>query len=67
MQDNTNHIRNIGKSREDVKLSVEISLEELDEIVNSTEYVLTDGHDGAVLTKLYEDAKEIQSRYEGRE
>lgn len=35
---------------------IRISQRELEEIKHSTEYVMTDGHDGSVLVKLNEDA-----------
>lgn len=47
------------KGRQDDKILVEISIEELEEIKSMAEYVMSDGHDGSTLVKVYEDVKRL--------
>jgi hypothetical protein len=55
MEDVTNYINNIGKSRDGIKLDCRLSLAELGEIKYGLEAMVNDGHDSSVLVKLYED------------
>lgn len=65
MEDVTNHINNIGKPREAVKLTVTLTLEEVEQIFMCTGDSILDGHaDGNdVLARLNKDAKGIVMRY----
>lgn len=48
-----------GMSEDRLKYIVEIPIEELEEIKSMAEYVMSDGHDGSTLVKVYEDVKGI--------
>lgn len=65
MEDVTNHINNIGKSREDIKLTVTLTLEEVEQIFMCTSDAILEGHsDGNdTLARLNKDAKNIVKRY----
>lgn len=65
MEDVTNHINNIGKDREAVKLTVVLTLEEVEQIFMCTSDAIVDGHaDGNdTLARLNKDAKDIVMKY----
>lgn len=65
MEDITNHINNIGKPREAVKLTVVLTLEEVEQIFMCTSDAILDGHaDGnEALVRLYKNAKAIVMKY----
>lgn len=69
MEDVTNHINNIGKPREAIKLTVVLTLEEVEQIFMCASDAILDGHaDGnEALARLHKDAKAIVKRYSNPE
>ena len=62
MQDVTNNINNLGKGDEKL-VTVQLTKDELIKIREATRYVMLAGHDGSILVKLYEDSRDLVSRY----
>lgn len=62
MEDVTNSINNLGKG-EDKLITVRLTKDELVEIREATAYVMADGHDDSILTKLYEESRDLANLY----